>query len=764
MSKENPPQADGISYGDSAQGNITITGGVGGDFVAGEKHVHEAPAPTVSALHQLPPPPADFTGREAEIADLLAALENASLTLSGLQGMGGVGKTALALKLAEKIKERYPDGQFYLDLRGVSPQPLTPAQAMAYVIHAYHPGVKLPESEAELRGVYLSALHNQRALLLMDNAKDEKQVEPLIPPAGCRLIITSRQTFTLPGIFAKNLDCLPPTDACKLLLAIAPRIGELAGEIARLCGYLPFALRLAARVIAERRNIKPADYMRQLADTQKRLELIEASLSLSYDILSEEQQLRWRMLAVFPDSFDESAAAAVWKTEGVKARDTLGEMLAVSLVEWNETARRYRLHDLARIFADSRMSKAERDGGRRLHARHYQAILSTANDLYLQGGTEVLRGLGLFDLERANVEAGQGWAAEQADSDEEAAELCIKYPDSGVYVLNLRQHPHERIRWFELMLTAARRLKRPNAEGWALGNLGRAYEALGQIRRAIDFHEQQKAIARKTGDCRGEANALGSLGRAYAALGETRRAIEFYEQVLQIVRETGDRRSEGTTLGNLGVAYAVLGETSRAIDFHEQRLVIAREIGDRSDEGKALGGLGIAYAVLGEIRRAIDFYEQQRAIARETSDRRGEGSALGNLGLAYADLGESHHAIEFYQQDLQIARETGDRRGEGTTLGNLGLAYVALGETLRAIDFFEQCLVIARETGDRSDEAAALWNKALVLDQLENRAEAMVHAEAALCIYEQIKSPHAEIVRNSFAEWKAGDGEDQRLR
>jgi hypothetical protein len=87
-----------------------------------------------------------------------------------------------------------------------------------------------------------------------------------------------------------------------------------------------------------------------------------------------------------------------------------------------------------------------------------------------------------------------------------------------------------------------------------------------------------------------------------------------------------------------------------------------------------------------------------------------------------------------------------------------------LGETLRAIDFFEQCLVIARETGDRSDEAAALWSKALVLDQLENRAEAMVHAEAALCIYEQIKSPHAEIVRNSFAEWKAGDGEDQRLR
>jgi tetratricopeptide (TPR) repeat protein len=431
-------------------------------------------APAVKALHQLPPPPGDFTGREAEITELLAALENASLTISGLQGMGGVGKTALALKLAEKIKVRYPDGQFYLDLLGVGPQPLTPAQAMAHVIHAYHPGGRLPESEAELRGIYLSVLHNQRALLLMDNAKDEKQVEPLIPPAGCRLIVTSRQSFTLPGIFAKNLDCLPPTDACNLLLAIAPRIGELAGEIARLCGYLPFALRLAARVIAERRNIKPADYMRQLANAQKRLELIEASLSLSYDILSE----------------------------------------------------------------DSGMSEAERGSGRRLHARHYQLVLYTAKDLYLQGRNEVLRGLGLFDLERVNIEAGQGWAAERADSDEAAAELCITYPDSGVYVLDLRQHPYERIRWLEAMLTAARRLKWRDAEGGALGN----------------------------------------LGAAYAALGETRRAIEFYEQALQIARETGDRRGEGTVLWNMALALGQLEDRAQAMVHAEAALAIYEQI------------------------------------------------------------------------------------------------------------------------------------------------------------------------------------------
>jgi tetratricopeptide (TPR) repeat protein len=715
MSKKSSSQSGGASYGDHASGNLTITGGVGEDFVAGDKHVHEALAPTVSALHQLPPPPADFTGREAEIEELLAALEDLSLSIFGLQGMGGVGKTALALKLAEKIEERYPDGQFYLDLRGVSRQPLTPAEAMTHVIHSYHPGTKLPESEAELRGVYLSVLHGQRVLLLMDSARDKRQVEPLIPPAGCRLLVTSRQYFTLPGLFAKSLDCLPPKDACKLLLNIAPRIGELAEEVARLCSYLPFALRLAAGAIAERRNIKPADYTRQLAAAQRRLELIEASLSLSYEILGEEQQKRWRMLAVFPDTFDEAAAAAVWETEDEKSRDALGELLAFSLVEWNETSGRYRLHDLAQVFSESRLCEAERDGGRRLHARHYQELLSVANDLYHRGGDEVLRGLGLFDQERTNIEAGHAWAAEQAGSDEVAAELCITYPDIGIYLLDLRQHPHERIQWLEAMLASTRRLKWRAAEG----------------------------------------NALGNLGLAYADLGETRRAIEFLEQYLDIARETGDRISEGNALCNLGLAYADLGETHRAIELYEQSLAIARETGDRRSEGNALCNLGLAYADLGETRRAIEFYEQHLAIAREIGDRRSEGVALGNLGLAYVDLGETRRAIEFHEQSLAIARKTGDCRGEGGALGNLGLAYAQLGETRRAFELYEQYLATARDTGDRRNEGNALWNMALALDRLEDRAQAMIFAEAALVIREQIEDPNAEKVREQLAKWKS---------
>jgi hypothetical protein len=138
--------------------------------------------------------------------------------------MGGIGKTALALKLAQELAPLYPEAQIYQDLLGVSAQPVTPAQAMAHVIRAFHPEIRLPDSEAEIAALYHSALHGRRALLLMDNASGADQVRPLIPPGSCLLLVTSRFLFHLPGVQVKDLDEMPPEEAHALLLRIAPRI------------------------------------------------------------------------------------------------------------------------------------------------------------------------------------------------------------------------------------------------------------------------------------------------------------------------------------------------------------------------------------------------------------------------------------------------------------------------------------------------------------------------------------------------------------
>ena len=162
-----------------------------------------------SALHQLPSPPADFTGRAQELVDLVQAVHHGGATISALQGQGGVGKTALALMVAKRVVLDFPDAQIYIDLLGSGPAPLTAAQAMAHVLRSFEPERKVPDDEAELAGRYRSLLHGRRVLLLMDNAAGAGQVTPLLPPLGCTLLVTSRQFFTLPGLPSPTAGSTP---------------------------------------------------------------------------------------------------------------------------------------------------------------------------------------------------------------------------------------------------------------------------------------------------------------------------------------------------------------------------------------------------------------------------------------------------------------------------------------------------------------------------------------------------------------------------
>ncbi|MDT7540783.1 MAG: hypothetical protein QOE33_687 [Acidobacteriota bacterium] len=677
-----------------------------GNYIASAAHV-------ANALHQLPAPPRDFTGRKEELDELTREIERGGATISGLQGQGGVGKTALALKLAEQLASRFPDAQFYLDLKGTT-QPLTPSDAMAHVIRAYHPTAKLPDGEAELSALYNSVLHNQRALLLMDNARAAAQVLPLIPPAGCVLLVTSRQRFTLPGLFARDLDTLPPDDSRKLLLKIADRIGEHADEIARLCDYLPLALRLAASALAERRNLSATDYVRSLTDAQRRLSLIEASLSLSYDLLTPELQKLLRALAVFPDTFDGAAAAAVWKMEQEEAQDALGDLVNHSLLDFDEGTARYSLHDLARLFADNRLTDPERYFTQACHSAYYFDLLIRVEHLFIKNSEAILQGLMIVDAEWTNIEAGQSWAARHAGDSDAMAHLCSDYPRAGVSALVLRLHPRKMISWLEQSLLAAQKLKDQDAE----------------------------------------SALLNSIGNTYLVFGESRRAIEFFEHCLAIVRQSGDRLVESYGLNNLGIAYNDLGESHRAIELFEQCLNIAREISDQRIESSALGNLGNAYQNLGELQRAIEFQKQRQIMAQKLGDRLGERDALGNLGNCYGLLGEHRRAIEYYKKVLLIDQEIGDRHSEAMALGNLGTAYAALGEMHQAISLLDQQLVIAREVGDQRGEGNAFWNMSLALNTLGNHSQAIVKAEAALKIYEQIEDPNAAMVREALAMWR----------
>lgn len=662
------------SVGESGGVNIEAKGStltVQGHIVGGNLTIQAAER-KVLPPRQIPPPPADFTGREQEIAAVMLGARAGGGLISGMHGMGGIGKSTLALEVARRLGEQYPDGHLFVALAGTSGQPLSPSAAMAQVIRAWEPEARLPEESGSLAGLYRTVLHGRRVLLLLDDAVGAAQVEPLLPPPGCicALLVTTRIEFHLPGLHTLHLEALPRQEAVALLRQLAPRLTEEAETLAALCGDLPLALRVAGSQLATRRALTPAAYLRRLSDARQRLAWVEATLTLSYDMLDATQQQRWRALAVFPATFDAPAVAAVWgDADADESADTLDALVSLSLVEWDEPtegeeAGRYHLHDLARLFATARLPDEERNPATLRHAEYYCRVLAQARKVYRQGN--MLTALRLFDREQANIETGQGWAAENTVTDNAAARLCSAYPNAGFLILSLRYAPHSLMRWSETGLEAAQHL----------------------------------------GDRVSEAAHLGNLGLVYADLGKVERAIQFYEQQLGIVREIGDRPGEGRALGNLGVAYARLGEIHRASDFYEQNLVIVRELGDRWGEGMALGHMGIVYAVLGEVECAIDFYKQQLDIVREIGDKRGEGNALGNLGLAYVALGDVQDAIDLYEQRLAIAREIGDRSGEAITLFNFAGALDKQGNRSEAVGYAQAALALFEQL--HSPHAAAV--------------------------------------------------------
>lgn len=757
----------------------------------------ESPITVANPLNQLPPPLPEFAGRSFELAELMAARSNPENKVLSLQGLGGVGKTTLALKLAHQLAPHYPDAQLFIDLKGASPKPLSVAEAQSHIIRAYLPAARLPENEAELGKLYQSVLSGKRALLLFDNAANTQQVAPLLADNGCLLIVTSRQHLSLHGMFASRLDNLPSSEAQDLLRRLLPSIGEQTARLSELCGNLPLALRLAASALTQNPELNVEEYAARLARWQTQESSrrpVDAVLRASYEMLVPGLRKLWRTLAVFNDTLDVNAAAAVWKIHPERAANALDRLMAYSLVERNRATGRYRLHDLMTLFAESSLNGQERAIARHHHAAHYQSVLHEADALYEQGGEFLKQGLDLVDLEWQNIQTAQTWAATQFEYNRMACDLCNSFPDAGKYVLDLRQHPRERIRWSEAALAASGKMQRRRSVGKHLIALGDSYADLSELDHSIECYEQALEIARETKDRRCETDSLIGLGTAHYLGGELPRARELHEFALRIARELNDQRAEANALGALGLTLYALGDARQATDLLEKQLLLARELGDRRNESNALGGLGLTHYALGGARMAIDLLNEQLSITREIGDRRGEANALSNLGFAWSSLKEYERAIGSHEQSLIIAREIGDRRSEASALGgsgwayyqsgnqskaidllerqrslageigdrrseasaltNLGEAYTATGEAYRAVELLRQAFNITGEMNDVTGQATALFNLAMALNKTGDREQAVEQAETALVLFEVAQHPLAETVRRRLVEWQ----------
>jgi tetratricopeptide (TPR) repeat protein len=580
---------------------------------------------------------------------------------------------------------------------------------MAHVVRSFEPEVRIPENEAGLAGLYRTVLHEKRALLLMDNASGKAQVEPLIPPAGSLLLVTSRFHFVLPGMVPCNLDELANEDACALLRSIASRMGEKAEEIASLCGRLPLALRLAGSALTERFDLPVPEYICRLKEGKERFGEVDASLNLSYELLNEDSRRFWRMLAIFSGTFNIKAVAAIWELETDSTRDQLSALTRNSLVEWEDKESRYRLHDLVRKFTKSVLDHSEEKVIARRHAKHFLQILNEANWLYLQGGENSRSALKIFDSDWDNIQVGQKWAEANFISDSEATELCNRYPIVGAFILNIRQSPINWKKWTELGLEVAAKENDLVSQSHHLGNLGLIHAALGELKSAIGFYEKQLTLTREAGNRLNEGNALNNLGVVYMDLGEHGRAINLFEQRLAIAREIRDSRGECSSLNNKGMTLLRLGKFSEAIEFLEPSLELARRIGFQQSEGVTLGILGSCYRCQGNVNKAISSHLGQLGIMREIKDRRGEGYTLGSLGIDYVQSGDLLLAAEYLRGQLFIARELGDRLSQSRACWSLGIIDQRIGNFVQAIDLMQVYVDYEREIGHPDAEKDAAY-------------------------------------------------------
>jgi hypothetical protein len=326
-----------------------------------------------------------FTGREQELQDLEAALADQgkigvaiSAFGAGIQGMGGVGKTALATVLAHRLKKVYADAQICLNLRGFAAQKnlMSPVKAMQRIIHVFRPDLNLPESVEDLRPFYISVLTQAgRVLLFLDNAANVEQIEPLLPPPNCLLLVTSRNRFSLPGLATCDIDCLPPVESHKLLLKLAPSLTGHEATAADLCGHLPLALEIFASVVNNKTLHPVQDLVARLRKQEEKLGQVEAAFQVSYDLLEEPLRRCWSLLAIFPAGFDLPAAAAVWEMQMEESLNAMEELWKGSLVQTDEAKNRFRLHELVRKFCSVQLNEPERAAAMIRHNKHFGIVL-----------------------------------------------------------------------------------------------------------------------------------------------------------------------------------------------------------------------------------------------------------------------------------------------------------------------------------------------------------------------------------------------------
>jgi DNA-binding SARP family transcriptional activator/tetratricopeptide (TPR) repeat protein len=689
------------------------------------------PSPRPAVPAQLPADVRAFTGRERELAALDRSLappdDEPPLTVVLLSGTAGVGKSALAVRWAHRVREAFPDGQLYVNLRGYdAEQPVAVGDALAGFLTALGVrGPEIPPGVEERAGRYRSQLSGRRMLVLLDNASSVEQIRPLLPGTGsCLVLITSRDS--LPGMVAIhgaeriNLDLLPLPDAVVLLRRLigdrVDREPSVAEDLAAACARLPLALRIAAELAAARSDFSLAELVGELGDHRVRLDLLDAGdpraevravFSWSYQNLPADAARVFRLLGLHPgDTVHVEAVAALAGVEVGEARRLLGVLVRASLVQ-AVPGGRYGMHDLLRAYAAELAAAQDPEPGRRAALTrlfdHYLArSVAAMSALYPEGAapagdTEAARNW--IEAERPNLAAActygaaHGWHRLAVD----LAGTLFRYLDAGGPVA-------EAVTVTASAVSAAQALGDRQAQARALSDLGRLHRRQGRLGEAADTYQKALILYADLGERAAEAVALRNLGSVHWRLGDYRQAADHYQRAWSHYQQLDDEAGQADASVRLALVDARLGDETEAAKRLGTALELYVRLGDRFSEAYVLSLLARISGDPEDVERAAARLAENVRLA---GDRTAEAYVLTDLAAMEAGRGRLAEAAGHLRRALVLHRRIGDRASEAEALNDLGQVLRAAGDAAEARAQHEQALVLAREIGDRYEQARA---------------------------------------------------------
>lgn len=618
-------------------------------------------------------------------------------------------------------------------------------------------------------------------LIVLDNARDEDQVRPLLPgDAGCMVVVTSRNQLVgliaADGAHTLTLNLLTEAEAYELLVRRLG-VGRLAAEpqataeLIRLCARLPLALAVAAARAAARPALVLEDIVAELRAAVGRLKALDvgdtatsvrAAFSWSYRHLPPKPARLFRLLGLHPGpDIDVHAVASLAEIPVQEARELLQDLVHANLLRIQATGR-FAFHDLLRTYAAELAQTRESDKMRRMALTrlfdHYLATAAAAMDTLVPAerhrrphppatagpipplGTEALA-RACLDTERATLVAVTAYAA-ASGWPSHATRLAVtlfRYLDNGGYHSEaVTVHTHA--------LHASRQSGERAAQADALRNLGAVAWWQSRYQEAIDYFLQALTLYRDLDDGLGQARTLANLALAVDHEGRYQEAVIYHQDALAIFRELDDELGQARTLDNLGVLVCRLGRYAEAVARHREALSVFRKLGDRIGEAGALGNLGVVLRCQGHYAQAAILQQRALQLFRELGHRDGEAEILNSIGRTLRDQGCCQDAIEYHRSALGLYRELGNQSGQAEALNGLGEALRTHGERERARIHHHEALRLADRVGNLKEQARAHEALACAFRTDGDIAQARHQLQHSFAIYTRLGVPEASQV------------------